>query len=84
MHGRHRGWSHRKVYVLYEDQWKCLCKEVEYAPLGVEDAVLLEHFSNDGDGRVDGVGDDKDECLGRDRGDSSSKVTNDTSVDLQT
>jgi hypothetical protein len=52
------------------------------ALLGVEDALLLEDFSKDGDSRVDGVGDDQDEGLGGGLRDGLGKSGADTSVDL--
>ena len=52
------------------------------SPLGVEYTVLLENFRDDGDSRVDGVGDDQDKRFGRGFGDTCGEVTNDTSVDL--
>ena len=53
-------------------------------PLGVENAMFLEDLSYDGDCRVDGVGDDKDECLGTGCGDTNGQVVNDAGVDLLT
>ena len=53
-------------------------------PLGVKNAMFLEDLSDDGDCRVDGVGDDEDECLGTGRGDTNGQVVNDSSVDLVT
>lgn len=53
-------------------------------PLGVKNAMFLEDLGDDGDCRVDGVGDDKDECLGTGRGDTNGQVVNDSSVDLVT
>ena len=44
--------------------------------------MSLEDFGDDGNCGVDGVGDDKDECLGSRRGDTSGQVMNDASIDL--
>ena len=48
------------------DQYIAIPRQRSDLPLGVENTVLLEHLDDDGDGRVDGVGDDEDVCLGRD------------------
>jgi hypothetical protein len=32
-------------------------------PLWVENALFFEDFSDDGDSRVDGIGDDENKCL---------------------
>lgn len=58
------------------------CKDMD-APLGVVDTVLLVDLSADGDGRVDGVGDDAEERLGRNLGGRGSEVTHDRSVGLR-
>ena len=50
--------------------------------LGVKDTGLLEDLGKDGDGGVDGVGDDQDEGLGASLGDGLSKSSADTSVDV--
>ena len=55
--------------------------DTEEAP-GVENTSLLERSSNDGDGRVDGVGDDQDVCLGGNASDSGSQVANNGGVGL--
>lgn len=52
------------------------------ALLGVKDALLLEDLGKDGDGRVDGVGDDQNEGLGSGLGDGLSESGADTGVDL--
>jgi len=44
--------------------------------------MSLEDLGDDGNCGVDGVGDDKDECLGSRRGDTNGQVMNDASVDL--
>lgn len=44
--------------------------------------MSLEDLSDDGDCGVDGIGDDKDECLGSRCGDTSGQVMNDASIDL--
>jgi hypothetical protein len=48
--------------------------------LGVKDTSLLEDFGKDGDGRVDGVGDDADHGLGAVFSTCLGKVTNDRGV----
>jgi hypothetical protein len=58
--------------------------EVKNVPFGVENTMFLEDLGDNGDCRVDGVGDDKDECFGSRRGDANSQVMNDASVDLPT
>jgi hypothetical protein len=45
--------------------------------------VLLENFSYDWNGRVDGVGDDKDKSLGGCLSNASGELPNDASVDLE-
>jgi len=49
---------------------------------GVENTSLFEGTSNDGDGGVDGVGDDKDVSIWSNTGDSRSKVADNGSVGL--
>jgi hypothetical protein len=44
--------------------------------------MLLEHFGDDGNSRVDRVGNDKDKRLGGDSCDPSRKVLHDPAVDL--
>ncbi len=44
--------------------------------------MFLEHLGDDGNRGVDGVGDDKDECLGSRRGDTNGQVMNDAGIDL--
>jgi hypothetical protein len=51
--------------------------------LGVEDACLLEDLGGDGNGRVDGVGDDEDEGLGAVLGNTLDEALDDTGVDLE-
>lgn len=51
--------------------------------LGVEDASSLEDLSGDGDGGVDGVGDNQDGGLGAELGDTLDEITHDTGVDLE-
>lgn len=51
--------------------------------LGVEDIFGFEDFGGDGDGRVDGVGDDKDESFGGDFGGNFDEVFDDISVDVE-
>ena len=55
-----------------------------YAPLRVENAVLLEDLGDDRHGRVDGVRDDEHERLGGVLGDARSEVAHDACVDLET
>lgn len=45
--------------------------------------MFLENLSDDGDSRVDGVGDNEDKRLGARLGDTGGKVANDASVDLE-
>lgn len=45
--------------------------------------MLLEHLSNNGDGGVDRIGDNEDECFGGGCCDSGGKVFHDTSIDLK-
>ena len=45
--------------------------------------MLLEDLCHDGNGRVDGVGDDEHEGLGGHGRDASSEVFDDASVDLR-
>jgi len=52
------------------------------APLGIIHAVLLEYFSDNGDGRVDGIGNNKNEGLGGNGCDSSRQVFHNPAVDL--
>ena len=49
---------------------------------GVEDTSLFEGLGNDGDGRVDGVGDNKDVSIRSNTGDSRSKVADNGGVGL--
>ena len=49
---------------------------------GVVDTSLLQDLGDDGDGGVDGVGDDEEVSLGGDTGNSSGKVANDGGVGL--
>lgn len=51
-------------------------------PLGVVHAGLLQRLGEDGDGRVDGVGDDEDEGLGAGVGNGLSEGRADTGVDF--
>ena len=81
MHGR-RPKSLRQT-AWYRSQVGAEVGEVN-VPLGVENAMFLEDFSYDGDGRIDGVGDDQDECLGTGCGDTNGQVVNDAGVDLLT
>ena len=49
---------------------------------GVVNTSLLQDLGDDGDGGVDGVGDDKEVSLRGDTGNSSGKVANDGGVGL--
>lgn len=51
-------------------------------PLGIVDAMLLEYFGNDGDSRVDWVRNHKHESFGREGGNSSGEITDDSGIDL--
>ena len=51
--------------------------------LGVEDVLGLEHLGGDGDGRVDGVGDDQDEGLGGNLGGSLDQALDNASIDIE-
>jgi len=54
----------------------------QIVPLWVENTVLLEDFGDNWNSGVDRVGYHKDESLGAVQGDSSSKIADDTGVDL--
>lgn len=49
----------------------------------VKDASGFEHLSGNRDGRVDGVGDDQDEGLGGEFGNSLDEVADNAGVDLE-
>lgn len=51
--------------------------------LGVEDASGLEDLGGNGDGRVDGVGDDQSEGLGAELGNTLDQVTDNAGIDLE-
>lgn len=51
--------------------------------LGVEDVVLLQDLGGNGDGGVDGVGDDEHKGVGGVLGDTGDEVSDDTGVDLK-
>ena len=51
--------------------------------LGVELAGGLEDLGGNGDGAVDGVGDDENEGVGAELGNTLDEVANDASVDLE-
>ena len=44
--------------------------------------MLLEDLADDGDSRVDWIGDDEDKGMGAVLGDTLGQITDDTSVDL--
>ena len=50
---------------------------------GVVDTSFLEDLRDDGDGAVDGVGDDEDVGLGCDTADGGGEVTDDRGVGLK-
>lgn len=54
------------------------------SPLGVVDTGLLEDLGDDGDGRVDGVGNDTNASLGGGLGGSGGEVADDRGVGLRT
>jgi hypothetical protein len=58
------------------------CSDTEQL-LGVENTSGLEHLSSDWDGRVDGVGDDKDEGLGAVLGNTLDETLDNAGVDLE-
>ena len=49
----------------------------------VEDVCFFENFSDDGDGGVDGVGDDEDVGIGCDATDGGGEVADDGSVGVE-
>ena len=51
--------------------------------LSVEDTGLLQHLSNDRDGRVDGVRDHEDERIRAEVGDALCKPSDNASIDLR-
>jgi hypothetical protein len=51
--------------------------------LGVEDTSLLEDLGGDRYGRVHGVRDDENECLGADLGDALDEALHDARVDVE-
>lgn len=51
--------------------------------LGIEGASGFEDLSGNRDGRVNGVGDNQDESLGAEFGNTLNQVPDDTSVDLE-
>lgn len=52
-------------------------------PLGVKDTLLLQDLGEDGDGRVDGVGDDQDTSVGGVLGGGLGEVTDNGSVGVE-
>jgi hypothetical protein len=84
-YGRDKGGSSDNVEVSDTEQPEVSCCPIPgkgSSLLGVKDTSLLEGLGKDGDGRVDGVGDDEDESLGASVGNSLGKGSTDTSVDL--
>ena len=55
---------------------------MENAPPGVEGTKLLEDLSDDGNGGVDGVGNNKDEGIGGGLSNACCQILDDTSIDL--
>ena len=55
---------------------------IGHAPLGIKDAVFLEDFDDDGDCRVDWVGNDENECLWGCGCNAGRKIPDDTTVNL--
>lgn len=51
--------------------------------LRVEDTGVLENLGGDGDGGVDGVGNDQSEGLGAELGDALDQITDDRGIDLE-
>lgn len=51
--------------------------------LRVEDTLGLENLGGDGDGGVDGVGDDEDESLGSNLGSNLDETLDDTGIDVE-
>lgn len=51
--------------------------------LGVENTGVLEDLGGNGDGGVDGVGDDQDESLGAILGDTLNEIADNAGVDLE-
>lgn len=56
--------------------------ELEGVPLGIENTEFLEDLSNDGNGRVNRVGDDQYEGFGSSGRDSSGKIFDNAGIDL--
>jgi hypothetical protein len=53
-------------------------------PLRIENSSFLEDLSNNGDGRIDRVGNNENKCLRSCRGDTNGQIMDDTSIDLLT
>ena len=53
-------------------------------PLRVENSSFLEDLSNNGDGRIDGIRNNENECLRSCRGDANGQIMDDASIDLLT
>jgi hypothetical protein len=60
----------------------CEFMYAEVIPFRVEDASFFEDLSNDGHGRVDGIGDDKYKCLRSCRCNTNGQIMDDASIDL--
>jgi len=51
--------------------------------LWVENFMCFENFCDDGDSRVDGIGNDEDECVGTVCGDTLCQISNNPSVNFE-
>jgi hypothetical protein len=57
---------------------------VSEVPSRFEDTLFPEDLSNDGNSRIDWVGDDENKCPGRCCGNTNGEIMNDASIDLLT
>ena len=64
------------------DQYIAIPRQRSDLPLGVENTVLLEHLDDDGDGRVHGVGDDKDKRVRASLRNTGRQIADNACVDL--
>jgi hypothetical protein len=83
-----RNYSFRRVLLACESSHEGLStNNIESGhteeALGVEDTSILEDGSCNGDGAVDRVRDDEDECLGGELDDAVDECLNNTSVDFE-
>jgi hypothetical protein len=81
MRARHPMSSHQITYQMISAD---LPGTEARVPLRVEDSSFLEDLSNNGDGGIDGIRNDENECLRSCRGDTNSQIIDDTSIDLLT